>query len=326
MPATSARGRLAALHTRATTGHARALALAGAGAISFSSIFVRVSHASPSTAAIFRCVYALPLLAVLARRERSHLGPRSRRERGAALAAGVFFGIDNLLWNRSIIDVGAGLATVLVNIQVVVLPLAAWLLLRERPDRRLVAALPLAALGVLLISGALEHGAYGRAPGRGTVFALAGGLSYVGFLLLLRGGARNPRAAAGPLFDVTLSGAVSCIIGGLAIGDARLVPAWPSAGWLLALALGSQVIGWLLLSSSLPRLQASVGAVLLTAQPIGSVALGVVLLGESPSALQFLGVACVLGALLTAGLARAAGEVSAEPARGPAPALEASQS
>ncbi|MBV9716071.1 MAG: hypothetical protein JOZ64_11900, partial [Solirubrobacterales bacterium] len=45
---------------------ARACALAGAVAIAFSSILVRLSHASPSTAAIFRCAYALPALGALA--------------------------------------------------------------------------------------------------------------------------------------------------------------------------------------------------------------------------------------------------------------------
>ena len=38
----------------------------GAFTIAFSSIFVRLSHASPSTAAIFRCAYAVPVLGLLA--------------------------------------------------------------------------------------------------------------------------------------------------------------------------------------------------------------------------------------------------------------------
>ena len=46
----------------------RALAVAGAAAIAFSSTLVRLSKASPSTAAIFRCAYALPLLAFFAYR------------------------------------------------------------------------------------------------------------------------------------------------------------------------------------------------------------------------------------------------------------------
>jgi hypothetical protein len=35
---------------------------------------------------------------------------------------------------------------------------------------------------------------------------------------------------------------VLCVIAGVIIGDAELVPQWPSAGWLLTLALSSQVV------------------------------------------------------------------------------------
>jgi drug/metabolite transporter (DMT)-like permease len=285
-------------------GHARMFALMGAFTIAFSSILVRLSHASPSTAAIFRCVYALPILGLLAWREDRRHGPRGWQERRAGLAAGVFFGIDILLWNHSIADVGAGLATVLANIQVVVLPLVAWALLSEPPGRQILLALPVALIGVLLISGVLEHGAYGRDPTRGTVFGLAAGVAYVGFLLLLRRGGADLRRPAGPLCDATLVSAVVCLVAGVVIGDARLIPSWPSAGWLAVLAISSQVIGWLLISASLPRLPAAVASMLLTLQPIGSVALAALIFGESPTGLQLTGVALVLVALVSAGRSR----------------------
>jgi drug/metabolite transporter (DMT)-like permease len=64
------------------------------------------------------------------------------------------------------------------------------------------------------------------------------------------------------------------------------------------------VLGWLLITRSLPRLPAALAALLLTFQPIGSVAIAAVVLGESPSALQLVGVAVVLVALLGASLGR----------------------
>src|SRR5437764_14976101 len=143
-------------------GRERLCALLGAVAIAFSSILVRLSHASPSTAAIFRCAYALPVLGLLAWREDRSLGPRSWAERRLAVASGVFFAADLILWHHSIADIGAGLATVLANIQVVLVPLVAWMWLAEKPGRQVLAALPLALLGVTLISGVLEHGAYGH--------------------------------------------------------------------------------------------------------------------------------------------------------------------
>jgi len=279
--------------------HARTYAVVGAFVIAFSSILVRLSGASPSTAAIFRCAYALPALGLLAWWEDRRHGARAWRDRRAAIAAGVFFATDLILWHNSIEDVGAGLATVLANVQVVLVPLAAWALLRERPARRVLAALPVAVVGVLLISGALEAHAYGRAPARGALFGIGAGVSYVGFLLLLRRGGVDLRRPAGPLFDATATAAVLCVCAGVVIGDARLVPSWPGAGWLLALAFSSQVVGWLAITISLPRLPAAMTSLLLTLQPIGSVLAAAAIFGESPSALQSLGVVALLGALLT---------------------------
>jgi drug/metabolite transporter (DMT)-like permease len=178
----------------------------------------------------------------------------------------------------------------------------AWAVLAEKPGRRVLAALPIALAGVVLISGVLQHGAYGRDPGRGAVFGLAAGIAYVGFLLLLRRGGSDLRRVAGPLFDATLTCTVACIVAGLIIGDADLTPGWPGVGWLIVLALTSQVLGWLLIATSLPRLPAAITSLLLTIQPMATLALAALILGESPSGLQLVGVAVVLAALLVASL------------------------
>jgi len=275
-------------------------ALLGAVAIAFSSILVRLSHASPSTAAIFRCAFALPILGLLAWLEDRRFGARRWSDRRVAIGAGVFFAADLILWHHSIDDVGAGLATVLANIQVVIVPLVAWALLSERPSRRVLAALPIALLGVLLISGALQSGAYGPDPARGTVFGLAAGIAYVGFLLLLRRSGTDLRRVAGPLFEATATATVIAVVAGVIIGDADLTPAWPGVGWLIVLALTSQVVGWLLITTSLPRLPAAITSLTLTVQPVGSVALAVLILSEAPTALQLVGVVIVLTAVMTA--------------------------
>jgi drug/metabolite transporter (DMT)-like permease len=172
-----------------------------------------------------------------------------------------------------------------------------------------LAALPLALVGVVLISGVLEHGAYGRDPARGAVFGLGAGLAYVGFLLLLRRSGADVRRPAGPLFDATFVATVVSVAAGVVIGDARLVPVWPGAGWLVTLALSSQVLGWLLISVSLPRLAAAQTSLLLTVQPVGSVALAAAIFGESPSGLQLGGVVLVLAGLLVATRPARAGRV-----------------
>jgi drug/metabolite transporter (DMT)-like permease len=272
----------------------------GALVIAFSGILVRLAEVSPSTAAFFRCAYALPLLGLLAWIERRRYGARSRRDRLLALGAGVLFAADLTFWHHSIAAVGAGLATVLGNIQVLLVGLIAWAALGERPDNRELASIPVALFGVVLISGVIGAGAYGDDPALGVLYGVLTALAYALFLLILRHGNSDERRPAGPLFDATLSGAVFSAVGGVAVGDIDWVPGLESQAWLVVLAFSSQVLGWLLISVSLPRLPAVATSILLMLQPVGAVALAAVLLSEAPSAVQLLGVAVVLGGVAVA--------------------------
>ena len=68
----------------------------------------------------------------------------------------------------------------------------------------------------------------------------------------------------------------------------------------MLLALSSQVLGWLLISVSLPRLPAVLTSIVLMLQPVSTVFLGAMLLSESPSAVQLLGVAIVIAGVAVA--------------------------
>jgi drug/metabolite transporter (DMT)-like permease len=291
--------------------HPARAALAGAVAIAFSGILYKAADASPSTGAFFRCFYALPALWIFVRFEERILGPRPAESRRWAWLAGAFFAADLLLWHHSIEAVGAGLATVLGNTQVVMVGLLAWALFGERPSNRALASIPIAMVGVVLISGVLEDGAYGDNPALGVLLGLLTGVAYSGFLLALRHGAGERRRVAGPLFDATLASAVLILPVGLAMGDLDLTPGLEAQGWLIALALSSQVVGWLLITVSLPRLPAVVTSILLTLQPVATVVLAAILIDENPSPLQLVGAATILSGLLIATVGRRA--ESAEP-------------
>ena len=71
--------------------------------------------------------------------------------------------------------------------------------------------------------------------------------------------------------------------GGLVIGDLDLTPGPQSLFWLAMLGFFSQFLGYLLISLSLPRLPAVVTSIILLAQPVATVALAMILLGETPS-------------------------------------------
>lgn len=277
----------------------------GACCIAFSAVFVRLADVSPSTAAVFRTAYAIPVLGLLAWIERFRFGPRTWREHRLAAIAGAAFAADLIFWHNSIDAVGAGLATVIGNMQVVVVGVIAWLFLHEHPDRRLFASIPVVVCGVVLVSGVVGTGAYGRDPVLGVVFGIGTAMAYTVFILVHRESARDLRRPAGPLFEATIVTAAVSLAYGLVSRTVSLEPVWPNHGWLLGLAMAAQVVGWLFLSVSLPRLPAALSSVMLLIQPVGSLLLGFVILGEDPSSVQLAGVVLILTGVFVAARGRA---------------------
>jgi len=281
---------------RATSGMGRrplATAALGAMCIATSGVVVRLADAEPVTVAVYRCLYALPALGLITHLESRRLGRLPTRARNLAWVAGFFFALDLIFWHNAIDAVGAGLATVLGNLQVMVVGFAAWFLLGERPQASLFAALPVMLVGVVLISGAIGEDAYGRDPALGVVFGVATSLAYAAFLLILRQGSGDLRRAAGPLFHATLAAAFAAALWG-AVSSTEWNPGWQAHGWLIVLALTSQVAGWLLISRSLPRLPAAVTSVVLLLQPVGAMMLAAVALGERPGSAQLAGAGLIL--------------------------------
>ena len=293
--------------------HPRSGALAGALCIAFSGIFFRFSGTTPATATVFRCLYALPFLAALAIAERRRLGPFGRHGHAVAGLAGLFFAVDLLAWQHAVLEVGAGLATVLANLQVVVIAVVAWVALRERPSRGVLASMPAMLAGVVLISGLVGGRAYGADPRLGAVLGICSAVAYAGYLLLARQGNPGGLRPATVLFDASAATVVAGAVAGTLLGEFDPVPSWPAHGWLLLLALTAQVAGYLLISASLPRLPAAITSVILLAQPVTTVFLGAALLGEAPSIVQLGGVALIVLGLVAANARPRAAAV----ARGP---------
>jgi drug/metabolite transporter (DMT)-like permease len=275
-------------------------AILGAACISSSAILVTLAHVGAFTTAFFRCALALPILVPLAVLEQRRLGPRPLAGRRNALIAGFFLAIDLVLWNHAISDVGAGVATVLGNMQVLFVAAFAWLVLRERPDRRLLFMLPVVLAGVVLVSGMLGGHAAGLHPLAGVGFGIGTSAAYACFLLILRNTAGNTPHVAGQVADATIGAAISAVVLGLPLGGLQFTIPWPSFGWLLLLALLSQTTGWLLITSSLPRLPAAMSSLLLLLQPVAALVLADVVLRERPTAVQAIGALLVCAGVLAA--------------------------
>lgn len=268
-------------------------ALLGATIISFSAIFYTLSGASAVTGGFFRVAFALPVLALIwwVRRHRDH---RSPRDRWLAFAAGIALGLDMYVWHTSIGYIGAGLATLIANVQVVFVALAAWAFFGDRPHKVVLVAIPVVLFGIALVSGLGQGDAFGSDPVRGTIFATLAAIFYAIFILTLKY-ANNVRApAAGPLTEVTAGGLITITVVGLLGPGIDLGLSWPSSGWLLALALGPQVVAWLLIGYALPRLPAAETATIVLLQPALTMVWGAIIFSERPSALQVAGAGVVL--------------------------------
>ncbi|MDQ6856623.1 MAG: DMT family transporter [Candidatus Dormibacteraeota bacterium] len=273
------------------------LAAIGALCISSSGVLVELAAQGAATTAFFRCALALPLLLPLAFREQRRLGPRSRRARLTAILAGVFFAVDLVLWTHAINEVGAGIATVLGNLQVVFVAAAAWILFAERPTARFALALPVVFVGVVLVSGLAGRPSFGGHPVAGIVFGVGTSLAYAAFLLILRGATGTPHVA-GPLLDATASSAVGSLILGAVFGTLDFAPPLRSLGWLLMLAVTSQTVGWMFITSSLPRLPRAISSLMLLLQPVAALGLAALVLSERPTWVQLLGAVLICGGVL----------------------------
>ncbi|WP_408587385.1 DMT family transporter [Prescottella soli] len=289
----SGRARAAAAYAPDRFVDPRALAVAGAFAISLTAVFIRLADVSAATAVFYRCLPALPPLAVLAWRERRRGCRLARQDVVRYTVAGAMLGVDFALWSQAIGLIGAGISTVLVNVQVVVVPLLSFLVLGTKVPTRFVLAVPVLFAGVALTSGAAGGMSAGPELYWGSFLALLSGVAYAAYIFVVGGRGSATTASSQVLISTTAAGIVGSALGSL-WGPVDLTPGWEAFGWLAALALSAQVVGWVVLGRSLPRLAPEVGATLLLLQPVIAIGAATAWLGERPTALQLVGCATVV--------------------------------
>ncbi|MGN6703885.1 MAG: DMT family transporter, partial [Burkholderiaceae bacterium] len=172
--------------------------------------------------------------------------------------------------------------------------------LREPSTARTGAALAAGTAGTALTVGA-GLGTLPTGVGSGAALALGAAAIYACYITA---GARAARGVDSIVTAtvVCLSSAVVLTAVGLLRSQAGMPPRFPvsPAGWLdvLAVALLSTVVAVLAFFAGLERLGASRASMLSTLEPLVTIALGAVLLGESLSGWQWLGGALTLSGVL----------------------------
>ncbi len=241
--------------------------VAGAVMISFSSIFVTLSSAGPTADGVYRMLIGGLVLWFLAKL-RGEKFWQSWPIFALQLAAGLFISVDMFLWHKSILYIGPGLATIIVNFQVFFMILAGMFLFNERPKLVFIVAILLAMLGLLLLVGPgwEQLSAQYRT---GVYIALLAALFYTFYIIFLRQSQVIASAlpAISNLGTVTMISCLMLVSLGILAGESLVVPQATDWLWLILYGVISQVFGWLLISKGLPHLAVTLAGLIILLQP-----------------------------------------------------------
>jgi drug/metabolite transporter (DMT)-like permease len=279
-------------------------------AISFGGPLTRLSDAHPLAVAAWRLGISLLVVAgfVIVGRGWRQWRRLTRRELGAALAAGVFLALHFWSWVASLDLTTVAASVVLVNTQPVIVALLSAALLREAPARRQWIGIAIAVAGAAVVAApdlTTEAGPSSRAVA-GDLLAVVGAVTAA--LYFLVGRRLRAKLDLWPYVALVYGACfVVLLFFALAVG-APLGPQRPREIAIFAgLALGPMLIGHTGCNWALRYLPAYVVNVALLGEAVGATLLAAVLPGirEVPSLATLAG-----GTLVLAGII-----VTARPAR-----------
>ena len=268
--------------------------LGGNFALALGPWSVRLADSGPVSAGFWRLFLPLPLLWFLALRQRkTSENPAFAFGAWVAVAtAGVFFALDLASWHIGISQTRLGNASLFGNSGSLILMFWGLVMARRLPRRLEIAAMLAALAGAgILLGRSLQ---IDRATLIGDLFCILAGFFYVIYILLIQR-ARGQFDNWGLLFHSTLAGAPVMLAIAVALGE----PVWPQNWWpLIALALGSQVIGQGLIVYALRHFSALIVGVVLLTQPAVSILTGWLAFGEIMGWLDGLGMALIASGLV----------------------------
>ncbi len=271
--------------------HALVGMICGAALISTTSVFVKLAGVGPTVSAFYRMAIggAILLAGLVMLRRWQSLRPAHLLW---MLVPALAFAADLMMWHRSILHVGPGLATLLGNFQVFLLALAGWLVYRERLGINFAVGVVLALIGLYLLVG-LDWPQLGAQYRLGVILGIGSGIAYAVYLLGTRHAQRSGQLRVPTMQLLCASTLMSALVLGVAVvveGESFVLPGARAWWSLIGLAVFGQVLGWILLLRAMPHLPASTVGLLLLLQPALSFVFDVILFERPTSGLDWVGV------------------------------------
>ncbi len=261
----------------------------GAAMISFSAVFVKLVSVGPMTSAFYRCLVGGVVLSVLIIAKGERLLRSGKAMLGLFIAA-VFFALDLGVWHQSILYVGPGMSTLLGNSQVFILGFIGLVFLGDRFRWEIAISIPMGFAGLALMI-LPDWSAKTDSYHVGIALGLLTAVFYSGYLLSLRRVRHKSvgESASADLALVSLFSAALLVPAVLTTGESMAVPSLTDAGLLAAYGVVSQVVGWVLISSSLGRMPASRVGLVLLLQPLLTFVWDVLFFGRGLTILEVAG-------------------------------------
>ncbi len=274
------------------------MVLAGAVMISFSAVFVKIAHVGPTVSAFYRMAIGGVLLTIIA----LLTGRVSRfplRSFGLMVLCAFCFVWDLTVWHHSIFYVGPGLATILANFQVFFLAGIGFLIFKERLNLRYVISVPLALLGLGLLI--LPRNMVTPQPHfyLGVGLGLLTALAYSAYLLSLRR-LQSRYTELSAFFVIALISLLTALGLGFEVIATRNSFAIPDTQTYLALiayGIMGQVLGWVLISKGIGKIEASRAGLILLLQPTLSFVWDILFFGHPAGLFDLAGAALAIFAI-----------------------------
>lgn len=235
--------------------------------ISTSSVWVKIADVAPSVSGFYRMFIGGIVLMLLALTQRLRLWQNMNHFFWLFLA-GLFFACDLFFWHRSIFFVGPGLATVLGNFQVFFMAIAGYLFYKNKIGLAFLIGLTITMTGLFLLVG-INWSELTQDYRLGVLYGILTAVAYTGFMLSLR----HVQSCDNSLSAIVNLGTSSLICAAILFteltfsGESINIPSTQSLISLLILGIFCQVIGWLLITQSMPNLSTAVVGILLLLQP-----------------------------------------------------------
>ncbi len=254
--------------------------------------FVRMADVGPIASGFWRLALAVPFLFLIARVSGQKFGRPSLAMWLVIAVGGLFFAADLAFWHIGILHTKLANSVLFGNIASLFFAGYGFILARRLPSGLQWIAMLLASVGIVLLLGRSYE--LSRANLVGDLFCIAAGLSYVGYMIAVE--RARLRMGGWPVLAIaTLVGAASLWPVAMAIDGGVMPHRW---GPLIALALGSQVIGQGLVVYAIGALSPVVVGISLLCQPMVSAVIGWIEYGERLTLGDLIGAAAIAAALV----------------------------